>query len=61
MKHGETDPDRTAKEIMDGPTAALTIADHYGMVEALSARIERSMDISASEGILTADEVGAPD
>lgn len=60
-KHGEPDPDRTAKEIMDVLTAALTIADHYGLVGVLSARIERSIAISASEGILTADEVGAPD
>lgn len=56
-KHGEPDAERTAKEVMDVLTAALTIADHYGLAQTVAARIERSIETSLSEGLLGQDEV----
>lgn len=53
-KRGEPDRERTAKEIMDVLTAALTIADHYGLVDEVAKRIETSIARSSSEGLLAA-------
>lgn len=55
-KHGEPDRERTAKEIVDVLTATLTIADHYGLLDDIFARIERSIERAAADGHLTPEE-----
>lgn len=58
-KHGEPDRARTAKEVMDVLTAALTIADFYGLMEDVANRVELSIARAASDGFLTDEEVGS--
>jgi NTP pyrophosphatase (non-canonical NTP hydrolase) len=56
-KHGDPDPERTAKEVMDVLTAALSIARHYELMERLVERTEVSIARSIDEGLLTDEEV----
>ena len=56
-KHGEPDRAKTAKEIVDVLTAALTIADHYGLVDDVARRVEFSIMRASLDGHLTAEEV----
>lgn len=58
-KHGEPDRQRTAKEIMDVLTAALTIADHYGLVGEVAKRVELSIALATSDGLLDASDAGS--
>jgi NTP pyrophosphatase (non-canonical NTP hydrolase) len=51
-KHGAPDRARTAKEVMDVLTAALTIADHYGITRDVEDRIELSIARARSDGFL---------
>lgn len=55
-KHGEPDRARTAKEVMDILTAALTIADYYGIAADVQDRIELSIARARSDGFLTDEE-----
>lgn len=56
-KLGDPDAAKTAKEVMDVLTAALTIAKYYGLLEAVQARIELSIERAVEDGLLTANEV----
>jgi NTP pyrophosphatase (non-canonical NTP hydrolase) len=57
LKHGKPDRERTAKEVMDVLTAALTIADHYGLIDEVAARVELSIQRAASDGLLMETEL----
>lgn len=51
-KRGEPDPAAMTKEIMDVLTSALTIAKRYGLVEAVSERVEASISRAIENGHL---------
>ena len=51
-KHGEPDRDRTAAEIVNVLTATLTIADHYDLLDAVSARVEIAISAAKANGHL---------
>lgn len=61
QKHGEPDVAKTAKEVMDVITAALTIAEHYGLVDDVRARIEVAISQYAAAEFLTSEEARAAD
>jgi NTP pyrophosphatase (non-canonical NTP hydrolase) len=56
-KRGEPDAMRTAKEVMDVLTAALTIADHYGLLDDVARRVESSISRAAADGLLAEEGV----
>jgi len=56
QKHGDPDPARTAKEVMDVMRAALAVAHHYGLREVVEDTISGSVRYAVSDGQLTADE-----
>ena len=56
-KHGDPDASRTAKEVVDVLTAALTIADHYGLLDDVSRRVETSIGRAAAEGLLAPEDI----
>jgi NTP pyrophosphatase (non-canonical NTP hydrolase) len=49
-KYGEPDPEHLAKEIMDVMRCALQLAVHYGVEDALAARITYSYQTLLEEG-----------
>ena len=51
-KHGEPDADRTAAEIVNVLTATLTIADHYELLDAVSKRVDLSVEVARADGHL---------
>ena len=55
-KHGEPDRDRTAAEIVNVLTATLTIADHYGLLDAVAERAERAIAVALADGHLRPEE-----
>jgi NTP pyrophosphatase (non-canonical NTP hydrolase) len=59
-KHGEPDPQRLAKEVMDVMRAALAVAEYYHVERELSEAIRGSIERAVSAGLLTADEAEQP-
>lgn len=55
-KGGPPDRSSLAKELMDVLSCALTIADHYELIDDLQARIELSISRAAKDGWLTPEE-----
>ena len=59
-KHGEPDPRRLAKEVMDVMRAALAVAEYYGVEAELEAVIDESIAGAVRSGVLTPDEARQP-
>jgi NTP pyrophosphatase (non-canonical NTP hydrolase) len=59
-KHGEPDPQKLAKEVMDVMRAALAVAEYYHVERELIERIQVSIDGAVSAGLLTAEEATQP-
>lgn len=58
-KHGDPDPRKTAKEVMDVLRAALRIASHYELQPLVEATIREAVDYAVAEGTLTPEQVTA--
>ena len=59
-KHGEPDPHKLAKEVMDVLRAALAVAEYYHIERDLLETIQASIDRAVSDGMLTPDEARRP-
>jgi NTP pyrophosphatase (non-canonical NTP hydrolase) len=59
-KHGDPDPRRLAKEVMDVMRAALAVAEYYGVESELETVIQNSIDGAVRGGQLTPDEALQP-
>ena len=51
-KHGQPDRLRTASEIVNVLTATLTLADHYGLLDAVSERVDLAIAAALESGHL---------
>lgn len=52
LKHGDPDRLRTAGEVVNVLTAALTIADYYGLMDAVAERVELAIKAAVESGHL---------